>query len=248
MPDVGAFLDDTDGDIVEAEFTVASGEYADKVMTGGGDTKVPIVIKLTIESPDLEKPAVQSFSVGSQEQWEIEDDGKSIKNVKNPDKHNFRKGSVAMALVESMMTTIGDGKLEKGQDFFIKRDTYMTEAKFYEGLSFHWATKELSFDIGGRKFTTKPPLPEKYIGEVKSSSKEKPASKKAESTDNEELDAVLVENAAGKAERELKSFVVRSGEFKGHDVYIKAVVSGKRLKELEDAGTLVKDPDSGKYI
>ena len=78
QPDVGAFLDNVDGDIVEVEFDVASGDYADKVMMGGGDVQPPVVIKLTIESPELEKPAIQSYSVGSQDIWEIKDNGKAI--------------------------------------------------------------------------------------------------------------------------------------------------------------------------
>jgi hypothetical protein len=29
---------------------------------------------------------------------------------------------------------------------------------------------------------------------------------------------------------------------------MKSVVSGKKLKELEDAGKLIKDPDTGLYL
>jgi len=243
MPEVGGFLDNVDGDIVDTEFAIATGDYADKVMMGGGDAKPPVVIRLTIESPELERPAVQSFSVGSQDLWNIASDGKSIENVKNPDRHLFRKGSRAWTLVEAMMTAVGDGNLDKGQDFFIKKDVYMTEAKFYTGLSFHWAAKTLD-TVGGGKTNT--PLPEKFLGEAK------PAKGKAapviETVEDEALDAIIVANASGKTDRELKSFAVRSPEIKKDDAYMKAVVSGKKLKQLEYAGLLTKDPDTQKYL
>ena len=241
QPDVGGFLDDVDGDIVDAEFAIASGDYADKVMMGGAGAKPPVVVKLYIESLELERPATQSYSVGSSELWEIQDNGKSVRNVKNPDKHLFRKGSRAWTLVETMMTTVGDGDLEKGQDFFIKRDMYMTNAKFYTGLSFHWAVQSLETVGGGR---TNTPLPEKFLGETK---KGKVAAPKVEVEDSA-LDAIIIENATDKTERELKSFAVRSPEIKKNDAYMKAVVSGKKLKQLEEEGKLTKDPETLKYI
>ena len=244
IPDVGAFLDNVDGDIVDAEFKIATGDYADKVMMGGEASKPPITVALTIESPELEKPATQSYSVGSQEFWEIQDGGKAIKNIKNPDRHLFRKGSRAWALAEAMMTTIGDGNLEKGQDFFIKRDVYMTEAKFYTGLSFHWATQSLD-TVGGQKTNT--PLPEKFLGEAKPVTKGK-ATPVVDVVEDEELDALIVTNAPDKTDRELKSFAVRNPEIKKNDAYMKAIVSGKKLKQLEEAGLLTKDPDTEKYI
>ena len=243
MPDVGSFLDNVDGDIVDAEFDVASGDYADKVMLGGGDAQPPVVLKLTIESPDMDRPAVQSYSVGSQDIWEILDGGKRIQNIKNADRHLFRKGSRAWSLVEAIMEAVGDGKLEKGQEFFIKRDSYMTEAKFYTGLSFHWATKSLDTVTGGK---TNTPLPDKFLGEAK------PVKGKATpvvtEVEDEGLDAIMVENATDKTDRELKSFAVRNPEIKANDVYMKAVVSGKKLKELEEKGLLTKDPETQKYI
>jgi len=242
QPDVGAFLDNVSGDIVDAEFDIATGDYADKVMMGDASAKPPVVVKLTIESPEMERPVTQSYSVGSQEIWKILDNGKAIQNMKNPDRHLFRKGSRAWALVEAMMTTVGDGNLEKGQDFFIKRDTYMTQSDFYTGLSFHWATKSLETVAGGK---TNTPLPEKFLGEAKPVVKTK---EKAAVVEDEELDALIVANATDKTDRELKSFAVRNPEIKKNNIYMKAIVSGKKLKQLEDAGLLTKDPDSQRYI
>ena len=250
MPDVGAFLDNVNGDIVDAEFMVAGGDYADKVMMGGSDAKPPVVIALTIESPELEKPAIQSYSVGSQDLWEIAEDGKSIKNVKNPDKHGFRKGSRAFSLAEAIMTAVGNGSIEKGQDFFIKRDVYMTEAKFYEGLSFHWAGTQLKM-IDGTIAKNSTPLPEKFLGEakeVKPAVKGKAPGKVVETVEDEALDAIIIANASDKTERDLKSFAVRNADIKANDAYMKAIVSGKKLKQLEDAGHLTLDPDTKKYL
>ena len=239
--DVGGFLDNVPGDVTDATFEIASGKYADQVMLGGSEAKPPVVLTLTIESPDLERPAEQSFSVGSPVVWDIIDGGKGIRNIGNPDKHAFRKGSMAGALVTAMAEAIGGGDPDKGWEFFAKRGHYMTSADFYCGLAWHWEVKEIKRDIGGKQVTSRPPLPAKYLGE----------SSKAESApvaDAGELDKLLVENASGKTDKELKSWAIRNPGIKASDTYTKAVISGSKLKELEDKGDLVKDPDTGKYL
>ncbi len=271
-PDIGGFLDGIDGDIVDVKFAIATGEYADKIMMGGGDAKPPVVMIITVESPELEKPAVQSFSVGSSELWEVSDDEKSIKNVKNPDKHGFRKGSRAYSLIESMFLSVGgaspedieevltdtkSGKkllaeMEKGQDFFIKRDAYMTEAKFAEGLSFSWATMKLPTAVEGK--TSNAPFAVKFLGDKKVAVKGKAApakvEKKADTTSSatDVLDAILAENASGLTDTGIKGFAVRNPEIKKDTAYLKAVVSGEVLKRLENSGKIVKDPETGKFI
>ncbi len=251
-PDVGGFLDGINGEIVEAMFDVASGEYADKVMLGGPDAKPPIVLILTVMSIDREEPITQSWSVGSQDTWEIINGGKAIQNIKNPDKHSFRSGSRAMSLVEAMMTAVGDGDLEKGQDIIIKRDKYMTEAAFYVDFNFGWATQQLATVQGGK--TTPVPLPAKLIGmaAVKGKTAQPAATKSAGKgtvvSADAALDQLLADNANGKSEKELKSFAVRNPDIKKNDAYMKAVVSGKKLRELENAGTLTLDPDTKTYL
>lgn len=248
--EIGGFLDGVSGEITDAIFDVASGKYADQVMTGGGNAKPPIVLTLTVESPDLEKPAIQSFSVGSQDIWEIVDGGKAIQHIKDADKHSFRKGSMAGHLVESMMTALGDGDLEKGQAEIIKRDHYMTEAAFYTGLSFLWATKDITFQIGDKTVVSHPPMPDKFMGMTKTG-KAAPGTggtKAGGSVSNDTLDKILVDNASGKDEKALKSFAVRNPEIKKDDAYMKAVVSGKKLRELENAGTLTMDPTTKTYL
>ena len=243
-PDVGGFLDGVDGEIVDARFDIASGDYADKVMLGGGGAQPPVVIQLTVESPSLERPAMQSYSVGSQDIWEIVDDGKRIQNIKNPDRHAFRSGSRAYALVEAMLTAIGDGDLGKGQDIAAKQDRpYMNDAAFYTGFNFYWETQSLS-TVGGGK--TSVPLPSKFLGEAKKVAPK--GGTTAPIVSNDALDKILVDNASGKSEKELKSFAVRNPEIKKDDAFMKAVVSGKKLRELENAGTLTLDPDTKTYL
>lgn len=251
MPDIGGFLDGVPGDIIDATFEIASGEYADRVMLGGGASKPPVMLRITVESPNLEKPAEQGYSVGSQEQWEIADDGKSITNLKNPDKHTFRDGAIAMELVKAMAVALGDGSMEKGQDVFAKRDHYMTEAGFYTGLSFDWEVKTITRKIGQRDVTSKPPLPANFLGETSAKTKgpaKKGAKPASSSTDTSELDQLLADNASGKTDRELKSFAVRQDTIKANDPYMKSVVSGTKLKDLENAGTLTKDPSTDRYL
>ena len=240
--DIGGFLDNVQGDVTDASFEIASGKYADQVMLGGADAKPPVVLTLTVESPDLERPAEQSFSVGSPDIWEIVDNGKGVKNIGSADKHVFRKGCMAGALVNAMMESAGDGDFAKGQEFFVKRGHYMTSADFFTGLSWHWEVKEITRDIGGKTVTSRPPLPVKYLGEVGTAAGSAPA------IDTAELDKLLVENASGKDDKELKSWAIRNASIKSSDPYTKSVISGKKLKELEDKGDLVKDPDTGKYL
>ena len=120
----------------------------------------------------------------------------------------------------------------------------MTEANFYTGLSFHWAVQEIKRDIGGKSITSRPPLPQKYLGEV-GSGKGKAGSASVDTTD---LDLLVVANATGKDEKELKSWAIRDANIKANDAYIKGVISGKKLTELEASGSLVKDPETGKYL
>ena len=245
LPDAGGFLDNVDGAIVDAMFAIASGDYADKVMLGKADAKPPVVLTLTVESPDLERPANQSYSVGSQDIWDIIDGGKAIVNKKSPDKHTFRKGSRATALVEAMATVLGGGDMEKGQEVFVKRDHYMTEAVFYTGFNFHWASKQLE-TVGGKK--TSVPLPETYLGAAEPAKGKVTKASAGPAVENDELDQILIDNSPGKDDRGLKSFAVRDASIKADEAYMKAVVSGKKLKELEEAGKLTKDPTTGLYL
>jgi len=70
----------------------------------------------------------------------------------------------------------------------------------------------------------------------------------AATVEDEALDQIIIDNASDKTDKGLKSFAVRNGDIKANDAYMKAVVSGKKLKELEDAGKITKDPSTEKYL
>ncbi len=266
-PDVGGFLDNVDVDITKVSFAVATGEYADKILMGGGDQKPPVVMTVTYEGPELEKPREQSYSVGNSELWEVSDDGSFITNKKDSTKHGFRRGSRAYSLIEAMFLAVGgasedditevftnpklkknvQAELEKGQDFFIKRDAFMTENIFAEGLSFHMVSMKLPTVEG--KEPSSVPLPVKFLGDKKpSKGKVVPAGKKTVATTNDALDKIIIETASGKTDKEIKVFAVRHDVVKKDAGYLKGVVDGSVLKRLEDAGSITKDPESGKFI
>lgn len=247
-PDEGGFLDGVPGKIVDAIFDVASGKYADQVMLGGKDSKPPVVLTLTVDSPTLEKPAIQSFSVGSQDIWEIVDGGKAVKNINNPDKHVFRSGAVATMVVEAMATSLGEGDLEKGQDVLIKRALLMTEAAFYVGGNWFWEVKPITREIAGKSVTSKPPLPVKFLGWDTTTTNKANTVTAAPVTDTSALDKILVDNATGKSEKELKSFAVRNEDIKKNSDLLKSIVSGKKLRELENSGQLTMDPGTKTYL
>lgn len=252
VPDIGGFLDNVSGEITKAVFELATGKYADQIMMGGGNAKLPVMLTITVDSPDLEKPAMQSYSVGGSDVWDIVGDGKSIVNIKTPEKRSFRKGSMAWRLVEAMMESVGEGDIDKGQVFFIGRGHYMTDAAFFTGLNWQWEVKEFKIEIGSgankKEITSRPPLPAKYLGATQAEESKASKSTAAPVAGSDALDKILVENASGKSEKELKTFAVHNPEIKKNDAYIKGVVSGKKLKELEGAGTLVKDPDTNLYL
>lgn len=240
--DSGGFLDQMDGAIAEAIFEIASGKYADTMIAGDPNAKAGVMLRLTINSPDVERPISQFYSVGSEDQWAISEDGRSVTNVKNADKHMFRKNSRAGSLVEAMMTAVGGGELAKGQDWFIGRDVYMTDAKFFENLNFYWENQKLPMVKEGE--TRDVPLPAKFLGEVKGGGKAGAPGTAPE--DTTELDLLVVANASGKTMPELKTWAIKEPTIKANKAFMQAVVSGKQLKKLEDEGLLTLGAD-GKY-
>jgi len=249
----GGFLDGATAEITDAFFDIASGEYADAILMGGDSkTKPSVVLKVVIESPDLEKPAEQQFSVGSQDIWEVSDDGKSITNIKKPDSELFLESCMAASLVNALAEALGGGDMEKGQDVFMKRDIPMTNASFYLGLgTFDWEVKEIKRMIGKREVISRPPLPVRLVNEpVKRTTAARSASKAAApvAVENNELDQIIIDNAAGKTETELKQFAVKVQEIKDNKTYMTSVVRGGKLEELENAGKIMKDPDTNTYL
>jgi len=204
-------------------------------------------LTLIIESPGLERPVEQWYSVGGIDAWGISKDGQAIVNIKKPDVHRFNKNSRAWDLVEAIAIAIGEGDKGKGQDFFIKRGPNMTEAKFYIGLNFVWEQKTLS-TVGDGKSNI--PLPTKFLGEVSSVKSVAKASAAVTEAPPEEVIAKILALAPGKDAKGLKQAVLaarKSGEIEVTDTLMRELVSGPLLANLEKDGKLMVDSD-GSYL
>ena len=231
-PEVTGFLEDSDGAIVDAYFGPNTNpEYQAKAGTGG------MGIMLTIDSPDLQRPLEQWYSIGAEDNWSLSKDGLEVTKVKKPESHLFNKNSRGWVLVESMIAAIGAGDRAKGQDFMVKRDFYMTQAGFYKGLNFHWATK--SVPVVGKP-NVDVPMPVVFLGEIT-------GGVIATSASTDDLDQVVVDLAAGLDDRGLKQAAMKNVALKADNNYMRELVSGPKISELEKAGKLTRGPD-GKFI
>lgn len=237
-PDIGGLFDDFDSPVTKAYFGSAPAKYAEKM--GGEGIGIYLTFDQTYQDKGVEKNVEQFYSIGNVKNWEIKNDGAEVINTKDENKHQFNQNTNAWALVEKMVTHVGEGDFKKGQETFIARDKYMTEAAFYLGLTYHWKQQKVMNPV--QKTEHDVLLPDKFIGEVKPEAKA--TAKAAASAD---LDAKLVELAHGKTVKEVKSASTK--EFKGNSPYIREIINGKKLKELEDAGELFLDGDreTGKY-
>ncbi len=241
--DSGLF-DDLDATFsANSYFGDPTGDYAASL----GGTPEP-GLHLVMESPDLEKPMEQFYSIGKG--WKVENGGKSVVNVDKPDKHGFGAQSNAGFLVKDMMVTAGAGDIEKGKEFFSTRDQYMTDIAFYAGLSYHMKRQDVTRTIQGVTKTSPVLLPKAFIGAGKTSA---PAQTAGTSTtgsapplDIAALDKIIVSMAAGKTERELKQSAIKNDDIKANRDYMGKVVSGDVLKRLETDGKLTKFED--KYV
>ncbi len=221
----------TDYDAVVAASFEPNAQYAAKAGTGDEP-----MLKLTMESPDLDKPVVQYYSIGSGKRWKASKDASEITSEANPDSHRFNMNSSAGKLVARMFELVGGGDANKGQDFFIARDCYMTQAGFYAGLKFHMNQEKTKTQSGESNIM----LPDKYLGE------EKVAAKTPAGVD---LDKIVIDNAQGKTDRELKAFAVKNDVLKAPEnaAYLRDLISGTKLANLEKEEKITKGPD-GKYI
>lgn len=209
--------DDIDAAIAEAYFEVKA-EYAAK--SGTSDP----MLMLRLESPDLDQPMEQGWSCGGAKQWEITKGGKEIISAVKPEGHQYNVNARAGKLVARMFELVGGGDKTKGQDFFLKRDKYMTQGEFYENLSFHWKREGMATVSGG---TSQVLMPNAFLGEAKSTK----AAKKEEA--NPELIEKFIALANGKTLKELKISAIK--EFKGpeYSTFIKTVLNGELIEELE---------------
>jgi len=227
--------DDFDGVIVDTRFDMPREEYTAKA--GSSD---PWLI-LTLESPELDTPQEQGYSTGSAKQWQIGKGGQEITSARNPDSHRFNMNSRAGMLVSRIFQLVGEGDRKKGQEFFLSRGYYMTEAPFHTGLNFHWKRESLPVVGGG---TSEALMPNAYLGEAKGVA----TPTRAAAAEVSDEDVVRIQALAeGKAERELKSACLKESDLKDNKALMNMIFNKGLLKNLEAEGKLTVGPD-GKYV
>ena len=211
-------------------------QYAAKAGTGDEP-----MLKVTMDSPDLTAPRVQFYSLGSGKQWKASKDASEITSELRPESHRFNMNSSGGKLVSRMFELVGKGDIAKGQDFFIARDSYMTQAAFYNNLMFHMKIEKTTTVSGEGNIM----LPNAYLGEAKVSTVNK-----APTGGNTDLEAIVIGLASGKTDRELKTACVKDATLKASEntAYLKNLISGTVLADLEKADKITKDPATGKYI
>ena len=196
-------------------------------------------LTLILQSTELENPIEQWYSCGGKKQWQVGRGGSEINSAVNPDSHRFNMNSKAGILVTRMFEAIGGGDKAKGQDFFLKRDRYMTEAEFYTGLNFVWEQKSTSYNIDGQIKEGTLIVPAKYLGEVAPGKKEAAVAE----APTGDLDTIVIGMVSGLTEREVKMAAMKVKALKENDAYMKELISGSKLKNLEDAGRITPGPE-----
>lgn len=240
----GGLFDDFDGSIVGAKFGLPTGSYAS---TSGGTAPG---LTLTFNNPDAEKPFDQFFSIGNG--WEIVDDGKAVRNINKPESHVFTKSSKAGKITDAALKLVGAGDVEKGQEIFIKRDFYMTEAAFYLGWNAHWNIEESKMTIDKQEKIIKTLTPTIWIGFAGGTTAQAAPAGGAKAAgpigDAAKMDEELIKLSAGKTERELKQLAInKDNTAKFTSEYKRDIVNGTILKRLETDGKLFKD-EKGLYM
>lgn len=253
-------FDDFDGVIIGARFGNPTGKYSEN-LTGEAEPG----LYLTFNNPEAEKPVEQFFTIGKG--WKIINDGKAVENKVKPELHGFNKSSKAAKIVDHLAKVIGNGDAEKGKEFYIARDFYMTQAEFYLGWNAHWKNEESTMTVDGSEKTIKTLLPTKWYGEVKSGQTAQSTQTQSDtqvppqtgsSTTNAPsgnvatLDEMVIKLTGGKDEKGVKIAALGNKELKEavakiNPGYMKDLVSGAVLKRLESEGKLFKD-DKGLYL
>ena len=225
--------DDFDGVISHAYFGIK--ERYDAI---AGTSEPKLVFAL--DGEELEQPQEVAYNTGAAKQWEVVRDGAEIVSGKNPDAHAFNMNSRAGGVVARMFNLVGAGDRAKGQDFFVARGHYMTQAAFYDGLKFHWKREEMT-TVGGDKKQVL--MPVSYLGEVAAKGK------KDGVIPTEAIDKIVA-LADGKTEKELKQAIVKDPVLSKVAGLVNQVLNKGLLKTLETENKLTKSADdaTGVYV
>lgn len=153
----GIGLEEFEGPVVEAWFATKA-EYQ--------SGEVPI-LNLKVQTPDAED-GFETIEIPVGKGWESLDGGKSVQRIDPKSKAQFHNSSWMGKLIDKCVRDETDGGL--GLSGVLAKRGEATEAKVWEGLSFHFLREEHTF---GKDKETKEPikasrvLPTKFLGEVK---------------------------------------------------------------------------------
>lgn len=217
--------DDVDMSISDSYF----GEPPEAYVLKSGSTEPWLYLDL--DGSELPQPITQGYSCGTG--WEIGKGGKELTSKTNPNKHRFNMNSRAGSLVNRMFETVGQGNKKVGQEFFLARKHYMTEAAFYPGLSFHMKRESLPIPGGG---TSDSMLPSAFLGEGASV-----ATASTAAAVSDEALVALKALAKGKDETELKQAIIKD-EVLGKDSALMVEIFNKGL-----LGKVLTVGEDGKY-
>lgn len=227
--------DDFDATITSASFGFDE-RYAAKI-SGGGEPDP--MLTLVLEGPTLEQSVTQRYATGAAKQWQISQDGREVVSGKDPNSRRFNENSRAGQLVKRLITLAGGGDVAKGQEFFVKKDFYMTQGGFYEGLTCHWKRETLPVVGGGNSNVLLPTA-------ILSSAAPAAGGASGASGINPDWIEAVVKLAEGKTEKELRLAFIKDASVKDNQELKHAVFNKGLIGELVKQGFLTAGPD-GKF-
>lgn len=251
----------------EYDGTVLGGRFGTREVYGAAagarPGEAPLMLMLTIQSDEFEKPIEEAWSIGAD--WQLKDeDDQEVVHVKNADFKAFTRNSKAGRLIASMCKAAGEGNIEKGKKFMSSRGE-MTQIKPYTGLMFHFKRHEdrTPERLGGKETTIV--LAEAFLGEAPPTEASTPAARparKAATTATRTAPAPAKASAfvvgdelleqihalvLNKTEQQAKTVLFK--ELKSElapEVYsplMNEIYQRNLLKTLVDEGKLEQDPD-----
>lgn len=248
IPESGGY-DNFSGPIVQASFQLAGEDYPK-----GANGEIAVMLQCQVDSDAFEKPVrLGGFKVGDDTKWQISDDGREVTPLKGGPKFNAK--SSGGVFVAELIRVAGNGKIEDGANILAARGFLTTQAGFYEGLDSHWVKREFENPVDKSR-TINVQVATEYVkiagkAEAKAEAKSEAKTEKAKKGKFEVSPAGLAklkELASGKDMKELKSAILKVVELKNDNALMNEIFSKGLLAELQKAGELILDTDSGKFV
>ena len=247
IPESGGF-DDFAGRIKEAWFEPAGENYP---KGPAPDYAAAIMLQCRVESDSFEEPVrLGGFKVGDTLKWEIAKEGLELTPVKGKTKFNSK--SPGGIFVAELMRVAGSGNIEAGANTLAARGFLTTQSGFYEGLDSHWVKREFENPMGKDKDPVKVQVATEYVkiaeatAAVKAPKVTKAKGGKFEATP-EEIEK-LKSIASGKDPKEFKAAILKDAGLKANTALMNEIFSKGLIGKLQEAGELILDSDTGKYV